>query len=179
MTQEVEKETVGDWAGHTTPNTHNPEQDWTEAWEPQFSEGEMPTIAAIVAQAIGAGSMCWTSTPNGVFKSEQANWITGGAVNAIERLNYWKYEVPADAGKTVYECPQHDFCDGGCGIVYDAKKEGPQAPSRQDQEIDDLRSELDRFNDKLFLIERFVEGQAPFGTDLANFRRRLLLLVRA
>jgi len=26
------------------------------------------------------------------------------------------------AGFTVYECPQHDYCDGGCGLIYDASK---------------------------------------------------------
>jgi hypothetical protein len=30
---------------------------------------------------------------------------------------YWD-SIPADAGATVYECPQHFNCDGGCGYVY-------------------------------------------------------------
>lgn len=154
-----EPETVGDWAGHQPQiDTHNPQQDWTEPWTPQFGEDEKPTIAGIVGQAIGAGSMCWTSTPNGVFKSEQASWITGGAVNQIEKLIWNEHLVYGDPSQS---------------------DEGPQAPSRHEIEVEDLRAEISRYDDKLFLIERLVEQQAPFGSDLANFRRRLLLLVRA
>lgn len=58
------------------------------------------------------------------------------------------------------------------------QKEGPVdgAPSQREQ---DLEQENLRMADKLYLMERLIEAQPPFGTDLANFKRRLALLAQA
>lgn len=46
-------------------------------WRPQFGD-EMPSVQAAIRQAIGAASVCWDK--DGVFLSDQANWIAEGLV---------------------------------------------------------------------------------------------------
>lgn len=56
-------------------------------WRPSVNEGEEATLAEIVGQAIGAGSVCWTEiNDERIFDSEQANWIVDGAIAAIDDL---------------------------------------------------------------------------------------------
>lgn len=175
---------------------------WAEKWAPSYSEDEQPNLKTIVGQAIGAASMCWQNEqggaqrPEGIFDSEQAEWIFGGAVDAIERLAGF---IEAKDPETVNELVEQ-FSSGNYGLTeivvrafnagYQAHmddrsgkpkdpEEGPQAPSRHDQEIEDLCAEIARRDDKIYLMERLIEAQPPFGTDLANFKRRLMLLVQA
>ena len=61
-------------------------------WRPSVEPDTYPSLEEIVGQAVGAGSVCWTSTPNGIFKSEQAKWIVEGAVESIRRT--LKLEAP-------------------------------------------------------------------------------------
>lgn len=46
-----------------------------------------------------------------MLESAKGDWYCGAC---------GEHEIPADAGATVYECPHHDYCDGGCGHVYNA-----------------------------------------------------------
>lgn len=45
--------------------------------------------------------------------------------------------------------------------------------------VDDTDYEKLRMQDQLYLIRQLTEQQAPFGSDLANFRRRLQLILGA
>ena len=72
-----------------------------------------------------------------------------------------------------------------CAKEHDARGRHILTPPEQDASPEPAApaslnlDDLQRNQDKLWLIERCIEDQAPLGTDLANFRRRLLLLVRA
>lgn len=59
---------------------------WAEKWEPTRREGEELTLAQIVHEVVGTGSMCWRETPQGIFDDEKARWAAGGAIDAIERI---------------------------------------------------------------------------------------------
>lgn len=61
-------------------------------------------------------------------------------------------------------------------LLVEGQDEGPVAP---DPRIEQLEQVNLRLHDKLYLIERLAEQQVPFGSDLANFRRRILLMARA
>lgn len=114
-------------------------------WRPSVEPGAYPSLEEIVGQAVGAGSVCWTSIPNGIFKSEHAKWIVDGAVEAIKRTINLERPFSLDAG------PQEGF--------------------------DDTDYEKLRMQDQLYVIRQLTEQQAPFGSDLANFRRRLQLIL--
>jgi hypothetical protein len=76
---------------------------WAEAWKPAVMEGEEVTLKTIIGQALGAGSMCWKPTPEGIYDPEKAQWILGGVINEIEKLVFWQIEnerkawAPVDA----------------------------------------------------------------------------------
>lgn len=63
-----------------------PDNLWSRPWTPTTREGEETTLSQIVHEAIGTGSMCWNETPAGIFDSEKASWVAGGAINAIEKF---------------------------------------------------------------------------------------------
>ena len=83
----------------------NKDVSWEEAWRPQLGEGEELTLKTLIGQALGAASMCWTSTPNGIFWSEKAEWIMGGVINQIEKLQWREQEHPS----TMRECNNDTF----------------------------------------------------------------------
>ena len=64
----------------------NKDVSWEEPWRPQLGEDEELTLKTLIGQALGSASMCWTSTPTGTFWSEKAEWILGGVINEIEKL---------------------------------------------------------------------------------------------
>jgi hypothetical protein len=66
---------------------------WANKWEPTRREGEELTLQTIVGEAMGAASMCWNPRPEGIFDSSRANWITGGAIDAIERVMFWQAQA--------------------------------------------------------------------------------------
>lgn len=59
----------------------------SKAWTPSINEDEELTLANIIGQAIGTGSVCWTTVPEGIFDSERAQWVVDGAVAAVEKLH--------------------------------------------------------------------------------------------
>lgn len=65
---------------------------WERPWMPTTQEGEELTLNQIVTEAIGTGSICWHETPTGIFNSEMASWVAGGAINEIEKLVFWQIE---------------------------------------------------------------------------------------
>lgn len=120
-------------------------------WRPLVEEGAYPSLEEIVGQAIGTGSMCWLKVPTGVFDDAAAKWVAEGAAAAIKRT------IKLDAR-------------GGLKVQHDV---GPQ------EGFDDTDYEKLRMQDKLYMIRQLTEHQAPFGSDLANFRRRLQLILGA
>jgi len=45
-------------------------------------------LRALIAQAVGQASMCWSPRPKGVFQSSEAIPIVDDAVKGIEELNH-------------------------------------------------------------------------------------------
>lgn len=67
---------------------------WEEPWTPTRQEGEALPISRIVQEAVGSASMCWESVNKaGIFNSERAEWVAGGAIAAIERA-VWERQNP-------------------------------------------------------------------------------------
>jgi hypothetical protein len=67
---------------------------WEEPWTPARREGEELAISQIVQEAVGSASMCWENVHKaGIFNSEQAEWVAGGAIAAIERA-VWQQQNP-------------------------------------------------------------------------------------
>jgi len=76
---------------------------WTEPWTPTAREGEALQISQIVQEAVGSASMCWENVNKaGIFNSERAEWVAGGAIAAIERVA-WQQQNP-----TVELCVEAD-----------------------------------------------------------------------
>jgi len=67
---------------------------WEEPWTPTRLEGEEVPISRIVQEAVGSASMCWENVSKaGIFNSERAEWVAGGAIAAIERA-VWEQQNP-------------------------------------------------------------------------------------
>jgi hypothetical protein len=81
----------------TTENTESPFNNaglWEEPWTPTRREGEALAISQIVQEAVGSASMCWENVYKaGIFNSERAEWVAGGAIAAIERA-VWQQQNP-------------------------------------------------------------------------------------
>lgn len=59
---------------------------WEKPWRPVVNDDEELTLQTIIGQALGSASVAWSNPPSGVFNSEMADWIMGGAINEIEKL---------------------------------------------------------------------------------------------
>lgn len=69
---------------------------WEEPWTPAKREGEEIPISQIVQEAVGSASMCWENVNKaGIFNSERAQWVAGGAIAAIERV-MWEQQHPVE-----------------------------------------------------------------------------------
>lgn len=137
--------------GATDTNLHaHVASEHAEPWSPSVEPDTYPSIEDIVGQAIGTGSMCWLEIPRGVFDSTQAKWVAEGAAAAIKRtIKLDRLDRPG------------------------APELGPP-PGFDDTDYEKLRMQ-----DQLYMIRQLTEQQAPFGSDLANFRRRLQLILGA
>lgn len=139
----------------SNPEPTTPAEDVAKIpWRPSVQPDTYPSIEEIVGQAIGTGSMCWVETPKGVFDSTKAKWVVDGAMRAIKRT------LEMDKPKT-------------------RDMNAPKAEEGPQEGFDTTDYDKLRMQDQLYMIRQLTEQQAPFGSDLANFRRRLQLILGA
>lgn len=174
-----------------------------QPWRLQVSEGELPTIELIVGQALGTASMCWENiSAAGTFDSEEAANISKGASEAIRKLIDIEAMKQADAERRRVNLPDEVWDRWGtCSreeaisqceethknltdafktidalhakLGYDESQSGPEPSPAQDP------WQGARDDDKLHLIRVLVDGTTAFGSAMADFKRRLELIVNA
>ncbi|UYL88375.1 hypothetical protein SEA_EVEPICKLES_88 [Arthrobacter phage EvePickles] len=174
-----------------------------QPWRVQVSEGEMPTIETIVAQALGTASTCWENiSAAGLFDSEEAANISKGASDEIRKLidiealdraarERRRVELPDEVWDRWGTCSREEAirqCEDSHKNLVDAFKtidalraklgheessSGPEPGPAQDP------WQGARDDDKLHLIRALLDGTTAFGSDMARFKRQLELIVNA
>lgn len=174
-----------------------------QPWRVQVGEGQLPTIELIVGQALGTASMCWENiTAAGTFDSEEASNISRGASEAIRKLidiealeragaERRRVNLPDEVWDRWGTCSREEAisqCEANHKNLLEAFKtievlrdklgyqESSSAPEPGSAQ-DPWRGARD--DDKLHLIRFLLDGTTAFGSDMADFKRRLELIVNA
>jgi hypothetical protein len=181
----------------------NEQKNERQPWRVQVAEGQLPTIELIVGQALGTASMCWENiSAAGTFDSEEAANISRCASEAIRKLIDFEALERADAERRRVNLPDEVWDRWGTCSREEAIsqcEENHKNLLNAHKTIDALRDKLGyqesasapesgpaqdpwqgaRDDDKLHLIRALVDGTTAFGSDMADFKRRLELIINA